>query len=137
LGRIAERAHSITADRLDERLPIGNSHDELGRLAFVINEMLGRLQESFDQMRRFTADVSHELRTPLMAMRSVGEVALHEPRDGAECRSAIGSMRSLSSGETTARYRDRGTGFANFAASIGTFSCASVHVYSSRPLTQA
>jgi signal transduction histidine kinase len=38
---------------------------------------------------------------------------------------------------TAARYRDRGTGFANFASSIGTFDCASVHVYSSRPLTQA
>jgi heavy metal sensor kinase len=92
VDQIAERAHSITADRLSERLPIGNPQDELGRLARVINEMLGRLQSSFDQMRRFTADVSHELRTPLTAMRSVGEVALRERGDERSYRTTIGSM---------------------------------------------
>jgi len=92
VDEIAERAHSITADRLDERLPVDNPEDELGRLATVVNEMLGRLQFSFEQMRRFTADVSHELRTPLMAMRSVGEVALRERRDESSYRATIGSM---------------------------------------------
>src|SRR5207237_1272320 len=92
VDQIAERAHSITADRLDERLPVDNPEDELGRLAAVINEMLARLQASFDQMRRFTADVSHELRTPLTAMRSVGEVALRERRDLSSYRATIGSM---------------------------------------------
>ena len=79
--RMAERAQSITADRLHDRLPIGNPTNELGRLASVFNETLGRLEASFDQMRRFTADVSHELRTPLTAIRSVGEVGLRERRD--------------------------------------------------------
>ena len=92
VDRIAERAHSITADRLNDRLPVDNPHDELGRLALVINEMLGRLESSFAQMRRFTADVSHELRTPLTAMRSVGEVALRDRHDEAAYRSTIGSM---------------------------------------------
>jgi heavy metal sensor kinase len=92
VDRIAERAHSITADRLSDRLPVDNPHDELGRLALVINEMLGRLESSFAQMRRFTADVSHELRTPLTAMRSVGEVALRDRHDEATYRSTIGSM---------------------------------------------
>jgi heavy metal sensor kinase len=92
VDQIAERAHSITADRLDERLPVGNPEDELGRLAAVINDMLARLQSSFEQMRRFTADVSHELRTPLTAIRSVGEVALRERRDEASYRATIGSM---------------------------------------------
>ena len=90
--RITERAHSINADRLNERLPVDNPDDELGRLATVINAMLGRLQSSFEQMRRFTADVSHELRTPLTAMRSVGEVALRDRRDAASYRATIGSM---------------------------------------------
>ena len=49
----------------------------------VFNETLGRLEASFEQMRRFTADVSHELRTPLTAIRSVGEVGLREHRDEA------------------------------------------------------
>jgi signal transduction histidine kinase len=58
----------------------------------VFNETLGRLQASFDQMRRFTADVSHELRTPLTSIRSVGEVGLREHRDDAQYRGIIGSM---------------------------------------------
>ena len=55
----------------------------MGRLATVFNETLGRLEASFEQMRRFTADVSHELRTPLTAIRSVGEVGLRGHRDEA------------------------------------------------------
>ena len=64
----------------------------MGRLATVFNETLGRLEASFDQMRRFTADVSHELRTPLTAIRSVGEVGLRGHRDEAAYRGIIGSM---------------------------------------------
>jgi heavy metal sensor kinase len=92
VNRMAERAQSITAERLSDRLPVDHPEDELGRLAGVFNQTLGRLEESFEQMRRFTADVSHELRTPLTAIRSVGEVGLREPRSGAEYRSIIGSM---------------------------------------------
>ena len=92
VDRMAERARAITADRLGERLPVDNPADELGRLATVFNATLGRLEASFDQMRRFTANVSHELRTPLTAIRSVGEVGLREPRDAAGYRTVIGSM---------------------------------------------
>jgi signal transduction histidine kinase len=92
VDRMAERARMITAERLSERLPVDHPEDELGRLATVFNETLGRLEASFEQMRRFTADVSHELRTPLTAIRSVGEVGLREPREPAEYRAIIGSM---------------------------------------------
>jgi len=64
----------------------------MGRLATVFNATLARLEESFEQMRRFTADVSHELRTPLTAIRSVGEVGLRNRRDEAGYRTIIGSM---------------------------------------------
>ena len=90
--RMTERAQSITAERLGDRLPVDNPDDEMGRLAVVFNETLGRLQASFDQMRRFTADVSHELRTPLTSIRSVGEIGLREHRSDAEYRGIIGSM---------------------------------------------
>jgi heavy metal sensor kinase len=86
------RASAITADRLAERLPVENPHDEMGRLATVFNEMIARLERSFGQLRRFTADASHELRTPLTAIRSVGEVGLAERRDEAGYREVIGSM---------------------------------------------
>jgi heavy metal sensor kinase len=90
--RMTERARSITAERLNDRLPVHNPDNEMGRLATVFNETLGRLEASFEQMRRFTADVSHELRTPLTAIRSVGEVGLREHRDEAAYRAIIGSM---------------------------------------------
>lgn len=82
----------ISAEELDARLSVANPEDELGRLALVINAMLGRLQLAFSQLRRFTADASHELRTPLTAIRSVGEVALQLPKTPAEYRDVIGSM---------------------------------------------
>ena len=92
VDRMAERARSITAERLRERLPVDNPDDELGRLATVFNQTLMRLESSFDQMRRFTADASHELRTPLTAMRSVGEIGLRGKREGSDYREIIGSM---------------------------------------------
>src|SRR5204862_6589265 len=92
VDRMAERARSINAERLNDRLPVDNPDDELGRLATVFNETLTRLESSFDQMRRFTADASHELRTPLTAIRSVGEVGLPGHRDEAAYREIIGSM---------------------------------------------
>jgi heavy metal sensor kinase len=90
--RMAARAKSITATRLNERLPVDHPHDELGRLAVVFNETLERLEQSFAQMQHFTGDVSHELRTPLTAIRTVGEVALREARSPDAYRATIGSM---------------------------------------------
>jgi heavy metal sensor kinase len=92
IERMTERARTITAARLSDRLPVHNPEDEMGRLAAVFNETLARLEASFGQMRRFTADVSHELRTPLTAIRSVGEVGLRGQRDEAAYRRIIGSM---------------------------------------------
>jgi heavy metal sensor kinase len=89
---ITRKAREIRADRLSERLPVSNPGDEIGQLAAAFNETLPRLEESFERLRRFTADASHELRTPLTSMRSVGEVALQGPPDSASCREAIGSM---------------------------------------------
>ena len=73
-------------------MPIENPTDELGQLAAIFNDAFARLERSFEQLRRFTADASHELRTPLTAMRSVGEVGLRAQRDGATYRDIIGSM---------------------------------------------
>lgn len=92
VDRIAARTDAITAERLSERLPVENPHDELGRLTQVINSLIERLERSFERLGRFTADASHELRTPLTALKSVGEVGLRERRSAEEYRGIIGSM---------------------------------------------
>ncbi len=92
VAAMATKGREITAERLSQRLPIENPHDEFGRLADVFNHALARLEASFERLRRFTADASHEFRTPLTALRSVGEVALQENSDPARYREAIGSM---------------------------------------------
>jgi heavy metal sensor kinase len=92
IDSMATQATKISAERLGDRLSIENPEDELGKLGTVFNDMLGRLQAAFDQLRRFTSDASHELRTPLTAIRSVGEVVLQDERSPAEYRDAIGSM---------------------------------------------
>jgi len=92
LQDMANRAERITAERLNERLPIANPNDELGHLATSFNTLLNRLEQSFDRLRRFTADASHELRTPLAAIRSVGEVGLQNSRTASGYQETIGSM---------------------------------------------
>jgi heavy metal sensor kinase len=92
LEQMASQTERITARRLNERIPVKNPDDELGHMALVLNGLLVRLEESFEQLQRFTSDVSHELRTPLAAMRSVGEVGLQEEHDAEKYRDIIGSM---------------------------------------------
>jgi heavy metal sensor kinase len=92
IDHLAVDARRITADRLHERLTVPNQHDEIGRLAAVFNATLGRIETSFGQLRRFTADASHELRTPLSVIRGIGELGLRETRTAAEYQDAIGSM---------------------------------------------
>ena len=88
---MAERARQLSARSLSERLPVANPDDELGRLAVIFNKTLDRLENSFAELRRFTADASHELRTPLTAIRAVGEVALRQENTGT-LRDTVGSM---------------------------------------------
>jgi heavy metal sensor kinase len=80
LNRMAATARTINADELERRLPHPNTADELDDLGRAFNELLGRLQESFERQRRFTGDASHQLRTPLAAMLGQVEVALRRPR---------------------------------------------------------
>lgn len=92
VSRMTEQARRISAERLGERLPVQNPGDELGQLAAAFNETFARLERSFDQLRRFTADASHELRTPLTAIRSVGEVGLAQHPGEQGYREVIGSI---------------------------------------------
>jgi len=91
IGQMVRRAEHINTERLHERLPV-ESNDELGNLGRVFNQMLSRIEQSFEQLRRFTADASHELRTPLASIRAVGEVGLQRDATPEEYRDMIGSM---------------------------------------------
>ena len=89
VASISAQAASIGANNLSQRLEVANPVDELGRLAVVLNDLLARLDQSFDNMRRFTADASHELRTPLSIIRGEAEVALSQDRSAEEYREAL------------------------------------------------
>lgn len=92
LATLSSKARQITAEHLHDRLAVRNPHDEIGQLATTLNGMIERLQASFEQMRRFTADASHELRTPLTCMRSEVEVALQQSRRPEEYQEVLGSI---------------------------------------------
>jgi heavy metal sensor kinase len=92
VDRLRRSTEEITADRLDRRLPVSDPRDELGRLTQTLNAMIGRLERSFAEVRRFTADASHELRTPLTAIRTEAEVALARPLDPADSQQLLGSI---------------------------------------------
>lgn len=88
---LAQQAERITATSLDARLSVANPDDELGRLAGVLNDVLGRLERAFTQQRTFMSDASHELRTPIAVVRSAADVALSNP--GATVESLRDSLR--------------------------------------------
>ncbi|ACZ22438.1 signal transduction histidine kinase [Sanguibacter keddieii DSM 10542] len=79
LHRVTATARRVAGDSLSARIALDGRQDEIKDLADTFDEMLDRLDASFDGQRRFTANASHELRTPLTITRSVLEVALTDP----------------------------------------------------------
>jgi signal transduction histidine kinase len=92
LGRIEDAAEAIAAGDLSRRVDRAATDTEVGRLATVLNTMLGRIEAAYrareegearardseDRMRRFVADASHELRTPLTSVRGLAEFSLQQ-----------------------------------------------------------
>jgi signal transduction histidine kinase len=73
---IRDTANRIRSDNLSERIPVGKVRDEISDLARLLNQMFDRLEISFEQVRRFTAEASHELKTPLSLVRLHAEKML-------------------------------------------------------------
>jgi two-component system heavy metal sensor histidine kinase CusS len=92
VARISETAGRIRSTTLGERLPAGEFPAELAALARTFNEMLDRLQESFDRISRFSADIAHELRTPLGNLRGEVEVTLGKARSAEEYQETLSSF---------------------------------------------
>jgi heavy metal sensor kinase len=89
VNAMARTARRITAEGLSQRISAGGAGDELDFLAETLNGMLARLEEAFDEMRRFAADAAHELRTPLTALKGGIEVALRAARAPEEYRRVL------------------------------------------------
>lgn len=86
---IVREAEAITASHIDRRLPVKNAKDELGELALAFNDLLSRLETSFNAQKMFVSNVSHELRTPLAALIAELDLALQKERKEEEYRKAI------------------------------------------------
>ncbi|MFQ5532422.1 MAG: sensor histidine kinase [Candidatus Methylomirabilales bacterium] len=96
VDRMAEAARRMSAEHLAERLETTGAGDELDRLAKTLNEMLGRLDAAFHQIRQFSADASHELQTPLTILKGEFEVALRTPRSPEEYqRTLISALEEI------------------------------------------
>jgi len=89
--RVRREAAAVSVSDLGRRLPVPPAGDELARLVVTLNEMLARLESSFERERRFVDDASHELRTPLTIMKAELDLALSRARTPAETDAALRS----------------------------------------------
>lgn len=92
VDEITRTAQRIGSGDLSQRISLeGRLDDEIGRLVSTFNEMIGRLESSFLQIKRFTADASHELKTPLTVLKGEIEVGLKRQRRPEEYRRVLAS----------------------------------------------
>lgn len=90
LRRITESAREITdGSDLSRRIQLSPGRDEVHELADTFNEMMGRLERSFDAERRFTSDASHELRTPVTVILAECEMAEKMPEDAEAVQESV------------------------------------------------
>jgi two-component system OmpR family sensor kinase len=97
VAAMATQARGMGAENLHDRLAVLNPRDELGQLAVTFNQLLERLEESFERQRRFMADASHELRTPVAILHGETEVTLSRgDRSPEEYRETLGILKDES-----------------------------------------
>jgi signal transduction histidine kinase len=141
LSTITAAARRIAASSLHERLALEGPDDELKELADTLDNLLARLEASFDAQRRFAANASHELRTPLTRERALLQVTRADPAatadtwdavsrellaSNAEQERLIEALLTLASGEADASRREplnlaviAGAALASDRAAIG------------------
>ena len=92
IKNISHEVAEISAQNLTRRIETGKTRDEWYQLSVTLNELLNRLQESFDMQRRFISNASHELSTPLTAILSQLEVSLQRERTAEEYKTVLQSI---------------------------------------------
>lgn len=93
IDRITQRATAVVRGDFATRLDPPATHDEIGRMTTLLNEMLERLHGAVEANRRFAGDASHELRSPLTAMAGEIDVALKRERSALEYRETLEVVR--------------------------------------------
>jgi signal transduction histidine kinase len=91
--RMADAAKAMSSQDLQQRLPPVPSGDELQMMNEAFNDLLDRLEVSFEQQRRFAGDASHQLRTPLTIIQGQAEVALRRERTAGEYAEVLQTIR--------------------------------------------
>lgn len=89
ITEMMEKARRISANQMDLRLTADGSKDELSELAHTFNDMLNRLENSFEAQKHFVSNISHEMRTPLAAIIAELELSLNKKRNVEEYKSAV------------------------------------------------
>lgn len=89
VGRMTEAAADWSEHSLDRRFGLGEPHDELTRLAAMLDNLLDRIAASLRREQRFSAELSHELRTPVSRIVAEAELALRRERTSSEYRVAL------------------------------------------------
>ncbi|MBX7105607.1 MAG: HAMP domain-containing histidine kinase [Gemmataceae bacterium] len=92
VAEIIDTAQRLHPERLEERLPVRGTGDELDRLSETINDRLDAINDYLDRQREFVANSAHELRSPLTAVRTAVEVALERDRSPEEYRELLGEL---------------------------------------------
>lgn len=102
IASISSAAEAIAGGQLSKRINVAETESELGALAGVLNRTFEKLEQSFEQQIRFTADASHELRTPISVILTQIQLALSRDRSSADyqrtlrtCERAAERMRGL------------------------------------------
>lgn len=94
IRRITEKMHDISANQLHLRLETADGTDEISQLSATFNNMLDRLEATFETQKNFISNASHELNTPLTAIIGESEYTLAKPRERQEYVSSMSVILS-------------------------------------------
>ncbi|WMJ74096.1 ATP-binding protein [Cytophagaceae bacterium ABcell3] len=94
VSEMVDKVEDITATNLDLRVNEGNGKDEIAELAITFNNMLDRLENSFESQKHFVSNISHEVRTPLSTIIAELDLALSKPRSAEEYEKTISLVKN-------------------------------------------